>query len=149
MWESKPVATPMDLTLKIPLAPATYVADPETKQWYAKAIGLLMYAMLGTRPDIAFTVSFLSRHLVNPTEIHVQAVKRVIRYLKGTIDFELKYNNPIGPLTGYSDADWAGDLESRRSTTGFIFNLGSGAISWKSKKQPSVALLTCEAEYMA
>jgi Reverse transcriptase (RNA-dependent DNA polymerase). len=149
MWECKPVATPMDTTTRIQPSPADYVAEPETKQWYARAIGSLMYAMLGTRPDIAFSVFFLSRHLANPTAAHVQAVKRVMRYLKGTIDFELAFKNPIGPLQGYSDADWAGDLDSRKSTTGFIFNLGSGAISWKSKKQPSVALSSCEAEYMA
>ncbi|KAG7003472.1 Retrovirus-related Pol polyprotein from transposon TNT [Fusarium oxysporum f. sp. conglutinans] len=104
--------------------------------------------MLGTRPDIAFGVSLCSRYLANPTKAQEAAVKRIMRYLRGTCDFKLEFRGDIRPLTGYTDSDWAGDTETRRSTAGYIFNVGSGAISWAAKRQQSVALSTCEAEYM-
>lgn len=107
-----------------------------------------MYLMLDTRPDIAFAVSCLSRFMSNPTSAHITAVKRVCRYLKGTQDLELVFRGDLCPLSGYTDADWAGDTATRRSTSGYIFNLGSGAISWSSKRQPVVALSSCESEYM-
>lgn len=107
-----------------------------------------MYAMLGIRPDITFPVSVVSRYSSNPDPGHWQAVKRIIRYLRGTISLKLTYRGNLQPLTGYTDADWAGDQDTRRSTSGFVFSIGSGAISWSSKRQPTVALSTCEAEYM-
>ena len=79
---------------------------------------------------------------------HWQAVKRILRYLRGTINLKLTYRGNLQPLTGYTDADWAGDRDTRRSTSGFVVSVGSGAISWSSKRQPTVALSTCEAEYM-
>ncbi|RKK17238.1 hypothetical protein BFJ67_g17769, partial [Fusarium oxysporum f. sp. cepae] len=147
MWESKPVTTPLR-TSKFQPVPDEYKASETTKLWYAKAIGSLMYAMLGTRPDIAFAVSLCSRYLGNPTNEHVQAVKRIMRYLRGTIDLELVFSGPLRPLVGYTDSDWAGDHDTRRSTAGYVFNVGTGAISWSSKRQPTVALSSCEAEYM-
>ena len=75
-------------------------------------------------------------------------MKRIMRYLRGTCDFKLEFRGDLRPLTGYTDSDWAGDTETRRSTAGYIFNVGSGAISWAAKRQQSVALSTCEAEYM-
>jgi hypothetical protein len=114
-----------------------------------KAIGCLMYSMLGTRPDIAFAVSCCSRYMSNPAEPHIKAAKRIMRYLRGTINFELTFRGELEPLLGYSDSDWAGDTGTRRSTSGYIFNVGSGAISWSSKQQSVVALSTCEAKYMA
>ena len=147
MWESKPVTTPLS-TSKFQPVPDEYRAPKTTKLWYAKAIGSLMYAMLGTRPDIAFAVSLCSRYLGNPTNEHVQAVKRIMRYLRGTIDLELTFSGPLRPLVGYTDSDWAGDHDTRRSTAGYVFNVGTGAISWNSKRQPTVALSSCEAEYM-
>lgn len=73
---------------------------------------------------------------------------RIFRYLRATVGLELVFTDNIGPLTGYTDADWAGDHETRRSTSGYIFTIGSAAISWSSKRQPTVALSTCEAEYI-
>lgn len=108
-----------------------------------------MYAMLGTRVDTAFSVSMLSRHLANPGPAHIKAAKRIMRYLKGTSRMELAFRGNLRPLVGYTDADWAGDTATRRSTYGFLFNIGSGAISWSSKRQPTVSLSTCEAEYVA
>jgi hypothetical protein len=108
-----------------------------------------MYAMLGTGPDIAFSVSVVSRYASNPTQVHMKAVKRIFRYLRGTIDLQLVYKGPIDTLKGYSDADWAGDLDTRRSTSGYAFNVGSAVISWSAKRQATVALSSCEAEYKA
>ena len=77
------------------------------------------------------------------------AFKRILRYLSKTIDYGIEYTKRIGKLEGYSDADWAGDHADRRSTSGYVFQLANGAITWASRKQNSVALSTCEAEYMA
>ena len=146
MWDSKPVATPMDSSL---VAAATdHQCANEFRLQYQSAVGSLMYAMLGTRPDIAFAVSVVSRHASNPDSLHWQAVKRILRYLKGSLKLQLTFRGPLQVLSGYSDADWAGDHDTRRSTSGFVFNIGSGAISWSAKRQPTVALSSCEAEYM-
>jgi len=116
-------------------------------------VGSLIYLMTCTRPDLSWIVSKLSQHLSNPNEQHWSTVKHVMRYLKGTIDFELCYKKSEEnlKLVAYSDADWASDLNDRRSTTGYCFSLTQNGplISWKSKKQSTVALSTCEAEYMA
>jgi hypothetical protein len=146
MWECNPTLTPMDAKLE-PM-PEGYKATEEDRHWYAQAIGSLMYAMLGTRPDVAFAVSCCSRYLANPGEPHIKAAKRIMRYLRGTINLELTFRGALGPLLGYTDSDWAGDAATRRSTSGYIFNVGSGAISWSSKRQTVVALSSCEAEYM-
>ena len=108
-----------------------------------------MYAMLGTRVDTAFSVSILSRYLANPGPAHIKAAKRVMRYLKRTSQMGLAFRGTLKPLIGYTDADWAGDTQTRRSTSGFLFNIGSGAISWSSKQQPTVSLSTCKAKYIA
>jgi len=86
--------------------------------------------------------------MANPAPHHIAAVKHLLRYLQGTLDWVLVYKGDLKPLSGYTDADWGGDTATRRSTSGYIFNLGSGAISWSSKRQPTVALSSCEAEYM-
>ncbi|KAI3655721.1 hypothetical protein MP638_001418, partial [Amoeboaphelidium occidentale] len=120
---------------------------------YSEAIGSLIYAMLGTRPDIAFAVGYLCRFTAKPTEEHWKAVKRVIGYLLTTKDVSLSY----GPsdkeasyyLTGYSDADFANDPIARKSTTGFVIMYYNGAVSWGSKRQHRVARSTTEAEYIA
>ncbi|XP_038704736.1 secreted RxLR effector protein 161-like [Tripterygium wilfordii] len=103
-----------------------------------------------TRPDIAFSVSLISRYMENPTQLHLQAAKRILRYLKGTIDFGVLYSKGGGSnLIAYADSDYAGDLEDMKSTSGYVFMLGSGAVSWSSKKQPIVTLSTTEAEFIA
>ena len=107
-----------------------------------------MYAMMGTRPDIAYAVLVVSRYAANPDDSCWTAVKRIFRYLRGTMQLKLTYRGPMQPLTGYSDSDYAGDPATRCSTLGYVFNLGSAAISWSSKRQPTVVLSTCEAEYM-
>ena len=147
-WECKSTDTPMEASSHLQKAPEGYQANAYDKQRYQQAVGSLMYAMLGTRPDIAFPVSAVSRYASNPTQAHWGAVKRILRYLRSTLDYQLTFQGTIEDLTGYTDSDWAGDHDTRRSTAGFIFHIGSGAISWQSKRQPIVALSTCEAEYI-
>jgi len=112
-------------------------------------IGSLLYIMLGTRVDIAFAVIKLARYASNPSNIHFTAVKRVFKYLKGTKDYGITYyKNASRFISGYCDADYAGDL-SAKSTTGYIILLAGGIISWKSKLQSIIAQSTTEAEYIA
>jgi hypothetical protein len=104
---------------------------------YKQMIGCLMY-MLATRPDMAFSVCLAARYMERPTEMHVAAVKRILRYLKGTLNLGILYkcktdNNLI--LQGWSDSDYAGDYDDRKSTSGYIFTMGTSAICWSSKKQ--------------
>jgi hypothetical protein len=119
---------------------------------YRSLVGSLMYAAMVTRPDIAYAVQALARHLNAPGPEHWVAAKRVLRYLRGTRDLGIKYG-PDGSshvvLHGYADADWAGDPYTRRSTTGYVFMISGGCVSWMSKLQPTVALSSAEAEYMA
>ena len=100
------------------------------------AVGSLVYAMIGTRADIAFAVGVVSQYMANPGPQHWVAVKRILRYLKGTLDDVLRYGGSYSNLqvVGYCDADYAGDIDSRKSTTGYVFLLNGGAISWNSKK---------------
>ena len=117
---------------------------------YQEAIGSLLFAAQVSRPDIQFAVGAVSRLKNNPGVAHWLAVKRIMRYLKGTIDMKLTYSkNGNEVVQGYCDSDWASDSIDRRSTTGYVFKLQGGAISWASKKQPTVALSTTESEYMA
>ena len=117
---------------------------------YREAIGSLMYLMVSTRPDLAAAVGILSRFLANPGPNHWKGVKRVFRYLQGTKEFGLVFQKTGQVcLEGFSDSDWAGDLDNRRSTSAYVMMVGKGAVSWKSKRQESVALSSTEAEFMA
>jgi hypothetical protein len=114
---------------------------------YQKMVGSLIYLTL-TRPDIAYSVGVVSRYMSNPKKSHLDAVKRILRYVKGTINFGILYKKiKDRQLVGYCDADYAGDYDTRRSTTGYSFSLGSRIISWCSKRQPNVVLSSTEAEY--
>jgi hypothetical protein len=124
--------------------------DPDFIRQYQSIVGSLMYAMLGTRPDIAFAVNKLSQFGSNPDQSHLKAARHVLRYMKGTKDLILTYGlNQDGSIVGYSDADYAGDPDTRLSTTGYVYLLGGAAIAWTSRKQRTVATSTTEAEYMA
>lgn len=136
-------------TSKLEAPEEGYFGCVQIKKWYSQAIGPLMYAMLGTQVDTAFSVSVLSRYLINLGLAHVKAVKKIMRYLKGTSQIELTFRGILKPLVGNTDADWAGDLQTRRYTSGFLFNIGSRAISWSSKQQPMVSLSTYKAKYIA
>uniref|UniRef100_A0A2N9FA36 CCHC-type domain-containing protein n=1 Tax=Fagus sylvatica TaxID=28930 RepID=A0A2N9FA36_FAGSY len=118
---------------------------------YASAVGCLMYAMVCTRPDLAHAVSTVSRYMANPGREHWNAVKWIFRYLKGTAEHGILFSRQPGTnsVVGYVDADYAGEVDDRRSTTGFVFTLSGGPICWKSTLQSIVAMSTTEAEYMA
>ena len=106
--------------------------------------------LTNTRPDICFAVNTLSQYLVQPRQVHLVAAKHVMRYLKGTKDFGLYYDNSHEyRLYGYTDADWARSISDRKSTSGGCYSLGSAMISWFSRKQSSVALSTAKTEYIA
>ena len=137
---------PMDPNLVLEPAPEGYLAVESLKQRYQSAVGSLMYLMLGTRPDIAFAVSQVSRFAANPTDDHWTAVQRIFRYLKQNSTLGLTYGTE--ELLGYTDANWARDND-RKSTGGYLYKLGGAAISWSSKRQNTIALSSCEAEYMA
>ncbi|PRQ54450.1 putative RNA-directed DNA polymerase [Rosa chinensis] len=115
---------------------------------YRSIVGALQYLTF-TRPDIAYAVNTVCQFMTAPTDIHYAAVKRILRYLQGTIKNGLFYKYGSSPtyITAYCDADWAGEINQRRSTTGFIVYLGYCPISWQSKKQGSVSRSSTEAEY--
>jgi hypothetical protein len=115
---------------------------------YPRAIGSLMYAATSTRPDIAFPVAILSQFLRNPTRMHWEAAKRIIRYLKGTKDLKLTLSTSKGGLEAYVDADWASQPH-RHSMSGYVVLLHGSPIAWSARKQSLIALSTAEAEYIA
>ena len=108
---------------------------------YAPAVGSLMYAMVATRPDISHAVGVISRFMHNPDRSHWNAVKHVLRYLADTKDHGILFSpNPTSGVVSYTDSDFAGCVDSRKSTTGYCFKFGNhGAISWKSKLQECTA----------
>ena len=117
---------------------------------YREAVGSLMYLMISTRPDLAVAVQAVSRFGANPGLQHWNAVLRIFQYLKKTKSLGLKYSKLHEPtISGYCDANFNRCLDSRRSTTGYVFKLGGGATSWRSKRQHSVVLSTAESEYVA
>ena len=148
MQDSKPVSTPMEPGLQ--LVRSTSEPDEQLRTQYQSAVGGLLFIMLATRPDIAAAVGIVSQYMSNPTEQHWSAVKRIFRYLRGsaTLGIQLGSSKTPQKLQCYSDSDWARCLDTRRSTTGYLTLLG-GPISWQSKKQPTVALSSTEAEYLA
>ena len=112
-------------------------------------IGTLLYASIGTRPDIAFAVTRLSRYNANPTDEHHRYAQYILKYLKGTIKTCIHYNGSShAGLIGYSDSDWGENKDDRHSTSGQVFTLANSAISWRSRRQKTVALSVAEAEYM-
>jgi hypothetical protein len=115
---------------------------------YNAVVGSLLYLAGTTRPDIAYAVGALARHMATPTAEHWSVAMGVLRYLKGTPNLGLVFGGGTG-LVGFCDADYAGDVDTRRSTTAYVFLLNGGAISWSSRLQQTVAQSTVEAEYMA
>lgn len=119
---------------------------------YREAVGGLLYAAITLRPDIAFVTSRLAQYCENPGVQHWKAAKRVIKYLAGPRDYGICFGGSETfnrQLNGYSDADYAADIDTRRSTSGFVFTLNGGPVSWTSRRQPIVALSTMESEYIA
>lgn len=116
---------------------------------FKQMVGSLMY-MTVTRPDLMYCVCFISRFMSNPMESHMLAAKRILRYIKATAELGVFYKRDCqDELLAYTDSDYAGDLNDRKSTSGYVFMLSGGAVAWMSKKQPVVTLSTTEAEYVA
>ncbi len=146
MEDSKPVVTPMEGQL----LQSDIEGEPFDSSKYRKAVGSLMYLAVGTRPDISFAISRLAQYVESPTQKLWVAIKRVLRYICGTKNTGIMYSSSssLYPV-GYSDSDWGGCKLNRKSTSGFVFTMAGGAVSWKSKKQGCVAQSSSEAEYMA
>ena len=141
----KSCSTPFDTHTKLPVD-GVLVADPTQ---FCSIAGALQYLTF-TRPDIAYAVHQVCLHMHDPKEPHLTAMKRILRYVQGTLDlgFHLHRTSP-DDLTVYSDADWAGCPDTRRSTSGYGVFLGDNLISWSSKRQPTVSRSSAEAEYRA
>ena len=115
---------------------------------YQQQIESLMYLITSTRLDLAFAVSNCAKYMSNPNKEHFNTLNRIWQYLRTTKEKELLYNKSNPKLIGYVDSNWGGNYSTRKSTFGYIFLLGNTPISWSSKLQKSVALSSCEAEYM-
>jgi hypothetical protein len=156
MHGSKPVKVPIPIGVKLyeDQCPKTHQEEEDMSHvLYASAVGSLMYAMVCTRLDIAHAVGVLSRYMSKPWKYHWTIVKTVFSFLRGTTNYGLFYQgiprlDRVVDIHGFVDVVWAGDLDCRRSTSGYVFNLFGGAISWMRKRQVVVALSTIEAEYM-
>lgn len=150
---SKAVATPGETSVKLSAKPDSNEADDEeelAKIPYQEAVGCLLYLSQGTRPDIAHSITSVSRFNSNYRMTHWRAVKRIFRYLNGSINLKLRYSNTIDDdLNGYTDADWASEVDKRRSCTGYVFKLANAAVTWHSSYQKTVAKSTADAEYMS
>ena len=147
MESANPVNTPIDPSTK--LVKTTEDIDIVDQRLYQSVVGSLLYLSTGTRPDITYALSNVAKFCANPNKQHWTAIKRIMRYLKGTLHVGLLYSKDGSKdCIGYSDADWAGDLDDHKSTSGYMFQICGAAVSWRSK-QTCVALSTAEAEYMA
>ena len=151
MQDCKPISTPLETGKKFDARSED--DEPADLKLYQAAIGSLNYAAVVSRPDLSVAVGMLSQHMVSPSAEHWSGVKRVLRYVKGTLDYGLRFTATAQTsdfvLYGYSDADWAGCIETRKSTSGQVFRFGECTISWRSRKQSIVALSTTEAEYVS
>jgi len=147
LTDCNPALTPMEERLKLSRDCPTEEVDATQ---YRRLVGSLRY-LTHTRPDLAFSVGYVSRFMQRPTTEHQQAVKRIVRYVAGTLDHGLYYPRCSGEahLVGYSDSDHAGDIDTSKSTSGILLFLGKCLVSWQSVKQQVVALSSCEAEYIA
>ena len=147
MRDCNPVKYPMEAKIQIDKDAKGRAVEAAA---YRSVIGGLRY-LVHTRPDISYAVGVVSRYMERPTVMHQGAVKRILRYVQGTLDYGIEYRRGTGNylLAGFSDSDLAGNPDDRRSTGGVVFYLNESLITWVSQKQKCVALSSCEAEFMA
>ncbi|KAM2445291.1 secreted RxLR effector protein 161-like [Malus domestica] len=146
MESCKPCPTPCKPHTQLLKDEGVPLPDPKL---FRSLVGALQYLTF-TRPDIAFVVNYACQFMATPTDEHFQLVKRILRYLQGTMSYGLTYSDAEHMrITTFSDADWAFDINTRRSTTGYVVFLGQNPISWQSKKQGGVSRSSTEAEYKA
>ncbi|XP_073042058.1 secreted RxLR effector protein 161-like [Primulina eburnea] len=144
-YDSTPVKTPLDVNVHL----AKNRGEPVSQLEYSKVIGSLMYITNCTRPDIACAVNKLSRFTSNPSDAHWKALTKVLRYLKHTSEYGLHFTRYPAVLEGYCDANWISDTNDSKSTSGYVFSMGGGAVSWRSSKQTCIARSTMESEFIA
>ena len=149
MIDAKSMSVPSDPN--VILNPVLEKDKVAVKVPYREAVGSLMFLAIVSRPDIAFAVNSVSKFLNNPSYDHWRAVKRILAYVSRTLEYGIEFRGggSVLELIGYSDADYAGDVETRRSTTGYIFELAGGPVTWASQRQKLVTLSTTESEYVA
>jgi len=146
MWNCKPVDTPISTAEKLSLTKGDSLGEADSTK-YRSVVGALQYLTL-TRPDLSFAVNKVCQFLHSPTTVHWSAVKRILRYVKGTLTMGLKLRKSNSTLvSAFSDADWAGCVDDRRSTGGFAVFFGPNLVSWSARKQPTVSRSSTEAEY--
>ncbi|XP_026400358.1 uncharacterized protein LOC113296260 [Papaver somniferum] len=143
MTGAKPCSTPVSLSTSLTASAGTPLADPSE---YRSLVGALQY-LTWTRPEIGFDVNQVCLYMQAPTDQHFIAAKRILRYIKGTLDYGILFSKGLFTLHGFSDADWAGSIDTRRSTGGFCIFFGPNPISWSSKRQGSVSRSSTESEY--
>jgi hypothetical protein len=152
MWDCIPALTPMKPGTRLTKEQSNPSPDPAFHRRYRGIVGSLGYLVNMTRPDLAWSYSELSKYVQYPGQAHMDAALHVLRYLRGTYDQAILYQHVhtlVDTLWGWVDSDWAADVDSRRSHTGYIIMLNGGAVSWKSRRQDCVSLSTSEAEYVA
>jgi hypothetical protein len=146
MDDCKPTASPFQSGVKLT---ATCTSLEVDSTLYCQLVGSLLY-LTHTRPDLSFFVGLIAQYMQTRHESHSKAAKRILRYVCGTFQFGIHYSSGVTPLlVGFTDSDWVGDPDDRKSTTGYVFSLGSGLVTWACKKQQAIALSSAEAEYRA
>jgi len=145
--DAKPLAVPINTSTKLAKAGGEPLDQDQCP--YSRLTGSLLYLTNCTRPDIAQAVGVLSKFSSCATTLHWRAALNVLRYLSGTESFGLCFGGDNTQIMGFCDADYAGDTDDRRSTTGYVFTLNGGGVSWASRRRLTVAASTTEAEYMA
>ena len=149
MGDCKPALTPMETGIVLEKSSEEYIPSQNFMTRQQSMLSLIIYIMLQTWPDIAYTVSKLSQYSSKPNEKHLQALKQVLWYLSGTKDLGLTFDGKEKEeITGWTDSSWGCNIDNGESTSGYIFQLYGGSVSWSSQKQVTIAKSTCKAEYI-